>query len=293
MALRVSICLLLAAVLPAAWACSSADSRIVNKPFEELEWVEKTRSPIALAMSERHFRFCSYLRHAYMDAADAFDEELEKLDMHGEYDSNRLSELKVVYEGYRSDLVANLRAVLFFKPDHRPALYELISILEELWYIRADEARGINPKGELRDLKELESALRVASDFFGRDYEVNYKLGAVLYREGNILKEDPGLAPVLDEASPPAAGDKFRDAQVFLRKCIAVRSMYAEAYHLLGLCLEEEGRDKEAYKFWKLITVVEQVHKREAHGEIDAVREAIYEMARAKVAEYGGIYGPV
>ena len=70
-----------------------------------------------------------------------------------------------------------------------------------------------------------------------------------------------------------------------------MRSTYAEAYHLLALCLEEEGRDKEAYKFWKLITVIEQAHLREQPDEAAPEREQIYQEARNRVEDLGKTIG--
>ncbi len=286
MPVKVSMLILVLVCVTALTACSTEDSRIVNKPFEDLTWVERTRSPIAFAMADRHYRFTRAYRRAFDGAADAFDEAKADIDSGVSNDIGLLFKLKQLYEGYRDDLIANLRAVLFFKPDHRPALYEMINLLEEKWYADSEES---NPFIELADLKELEGVLRQASDFFGRDYEVNYKLGAVLYRQGVILAnlKEKGLAD--EDVSPEA---KFKDAEVFLRKCIAVRSTYAEAYQLLALCLEREQRDKEAYKFWKLITVIEQANKREQPGEGAPEQMDVYNMARERVEKYEREYGP-
>ncbi len=289
MTLRVSIWLIIAAVIFLTSACSSTDSRIIDKPFEQLAWVERTRSPIAYAMAERHYRFSAGLRRAVAEAADAFDEAQRGYEAREHSDLNRLFNLKSIYEIYRRDLVANLWVVLFFKPDHRPALYELISLMEERWYAQAGE--GYGTEIEMANLVELEKGLRIASDFFGRDFEVNYKLGAVLYREGNLIKETPDYALLINESSPPKPENMFQDARVFLRKCIAVRSSYAEAYQLLAFCLEEEERDKEAYKFWKLITVIEQAHLRESAANPGTIRGDIYEMARDKTEKYKSTYG--
>lgn len=279
---------LITAILTAG-ACSSTDSRIVYKPFKQLEWVERTRSPVAYAMAERHFRFCAPLRHAVNRAADAFNTAQAEFEAGEHSDINRLFRLKSLYERYRRDLIANLWEVLFFKPDHRPALLEIVSLLEETWYVQTGEVYGLEI--EMANLVELEKALRLSSDFFGRDYEVNYKLGVVLYREGNIIKHIPELASAVNEASPPTSEERFLDAKFFLRKCIAVRSMYAEAYQLLAFCLEEEGKDKEAYKFWKLITVIEQAYERERADEPDSLTADIFEMAHGKVKEYEKEYG--
>lgn len=286
MLLKVSISALMAGLLLALSSCSTEDSRIVHKPFEELAWVERTRSPIALAMSDRHFRFSRAYKRAFDRAKAAFDKTRESVETGETNDIGELFRLKQLYTGYRDNLIANLRAVLFFKPDHRPAVYELVNLLEDRWYEGTEEA---NPLRELADLKDLEGALRQASDFFGRDYDVNYKLGAVLYRQGVIITQlqERGL---LGEDIDPL--EKFRDAQVFLRKCIAVRSTYAEAYQLLALCLEKEKRDKEAYKFWKLITVVEQAHNRDLPDEAGQEHTDVYQMAREKVEYYENLYGP-
>jgi tetratricopeptide (TPR) repeat protein len=285
MKMKVITTMLLAAGLMALGSCSTPDSRIVHKPFEDLKWIERTRSPVALAMSERHFRFTRYYKRAYDDAGDAFDTAKKAIESGGENDIGVLFELQKLYEGYRKDLIANLKAVLFFKPDHRPALYELISLLEEKWYSESD---GTDPLNEFANLKELEGALRQTSDFFGRDYEVNYKLGAVIYKEGVIIG-DLQAAGLLQDEPPPL--QRFKDAQVFLRKCVAVRSTYAEAYELLALCLEREGRDKEAYKFWKLITVIEQAQSRQAPGEITPELREVFDTAKNRVAEFGKMYG--
>ena len=279
--------MLFIAGLMALGSCSTPDSRIVQKPFEDLEWIERTRSPIAYAMSERHFRFSRFYRRAYDNAADAFDAAKKAIESGSENDIGVLFELQKLYEGYRKDLIANLKAVLFFKPDHRPALYELISLLEEKWY---SDSEDTDPFNELADLKELEGALRQASDFFGRDYEVNYKLGAVIYREGVIIGDLQAMGLLQDEPPPL---QRFKDAQVFLRKCIAVRSNYAEAYELLALCLERQERDKEAYKFWKLITVIEQAQSRQAPGEITTELREVFDKAKNRVAELEKKYGEI
>jgi hypothetical protein len=286
MTLKVSILAFTFACILVLTGCSTEDSRIVNKPFEELAWVERTRSPIAFAMADRHYRFTRVYKRAFDKAADAFDKAKADIEAGKSNDIGILFHLQELYIGYRDNLAANLKAVLFFKPDHRRALYELISLLEERWYAGSEE---MNPFTELADLKELERILRQASDFFGRDYEVNYKLGAVIYRQGVILSElkEKGVAD--EDVSPE---ERFKDAQVFLRKCIAVRSTYAEAYQLLALCLEREERDKEAYKFWKLITVIEQAYKREQPDEIPPELVEVYSMAAERVEKYEREYGP-
>jgi hypothetical protein len=272
----------------AASGCDRTDSRIVNKPFGELEWIERTRSPIALAMAQRHYLYCSYFRNAYKKASDEFASAKEKYESGQDADIGELFALKRLSKVYSDDLISNLWEVIYYKPDHRRGLYELIDMLEERWYTEADEGAGI--EAEAANLAELEKALRIGSNFFGRDYELNYKLGAVLFSEGSMLKHYPELAAA--SGSDVTAEGKFTDAEVFLRKCIAVRSMYAEGYELLALSLEELGRDKEAYKFWKLITVIERAYKREPSYQRDEAREQVYEMARGKVADYEAEFGP-
>jgi hypothetical protein len=286
---RSVLIIILFILLVVAGGCSQADSRIINKPFEELEWVEKTRSPIALAMAERHYRFCAFFRTAHRTASEEFTAAKEKYESGSEVNIGKLFDLKRYTVIYREHLVSNLWEVISYKPDHRPALYELIDRLEERWYTDADDGAGMEI--EVRNLSELEKALRIGSNFFGRDYELNYKLGAVLFREGNMLQHSPEWAALAGPDETPES--KFTDAEVFLRKCIAVRSMYAEGYQLLALSLEELKRDKEAYKFWKLITVIERAHKRESTFQQDEVREQVYQMAREKVSDYETRFGPI